>query len=62
MSEMRYSVLFLCIVLLVSVHNTSAHYYDTGTEPASLKWKQIKTDRFTIIFPENFTEGGLVYA
>lgn len=59
---MRSAVLFLYIALFVSVHNTYAQYYDTGTDPASLKWKQIKTDRFTVIFPENYTEGGLVYA
>ena len=62
MAEMRSSVLFLCITLFVSVHNTSAQYYDTGTDPSSLKWKQIKTSRFTIIFPETYTEGGLAYA
>ena len=59
---MRSSVLFLYVALFVSVHNTSAQYYDTGTDPASLKWKQIKTSRFTIIFPEKYTEGGLIYA
>ena len=28
-------------------------YYDTGEDPAGLKWLQIKTDRFRVIYPEN---------
>jgi len=30
-------------------------YYSTGQDPASLRWFQIKTDSFRIIFPEKFT-------
>ncbi|MFN8242137.1 MAG: hypothetical protein U0X39_15460 [Bacteroidales bacterium] len=30
-------------------------YYDTGEDPASLRWKQIRTGRFRVIFPESYT-------
>jgi hypothetical protein len=39
-----------------------AQYYDTGQDPASLKWMQIKTGRFTIIYPEKYGANGLTYA
>jgi len=29
-------------------------YFSTGQDPASLHWRQIKTDKFKIIFPEYF--------
>ncbi len=41
---------------------TSAQYYDTGQDPASLKWMQIKTGRFTIIYPEKYGSGGVDFA
>ncbi len=40
----------------------SAQYYETGQDPASLKWKQIKTGRFTVIYPEKYDSGGILYA
>jgi hypothetical protein len=41
---------------------TSAQYYFTGQDPASLKWMQIKTDRFTVIYPKNYGSGGITFA
>ena len=32
----------------------NAQYYNLGQDPASLKWRQIKTPDFRIIYPENF--------
>ena len=31
-----------------------AQYYNLGQDPASIKWRQIKTPDFRIIYPENF--------
>jgi hypothetical protein len=59
---MKLRQLFLYTVLLFSFQIVSAQYYETGQDPASLKWKQIKTDRFTVIFPENWGPGGILYA
>ena len=59
---MRYQSILLNIAFLLSVSVASAQYYDTGQEPSSLKWMQIKTDRFTVIYPEKDGPGGLAYA
>jgi hypothetical protein len=58
---MRNLAVILILILLTAV-NTSAQYYDTGQDPARLKWLQIKTDRFRIIYPESFTTEAADYA
>ena len=40
----------------------SAQYYETGQDPSSLKWMQIKTGRFTVIYPESYEAGGKAFA
>jgi len=37
-------------------------FYETGQDPSSLKWKQIRTDRFTVIYPENYNLAGIDFA
>jgi hypothetical protein len=59
---MRYRLLLLFSAFFFTVQILSAQYYNTGQDPASLKWKQIKTARFTIIYPENYGKGGITYA
>jgi hypothetical protein len=44
-------VLFLCIILNCEVYS---QYFSTGQDPASTRWKQIKTNRFQLIYPEPF--------
>jgi len=39
-----------------------AQYYDTGQDPASLKWLQINTTHFRVIFPEDFGTEATRYA
>ena len=51
------SVLLFCISLLLS-----AQYYNTGQDPAGLKWLQIKTGSFRIIFPEGYNTAGIEFA
>jgi hypothetical protein len=53
-------LLILCF-LSGSVVST-AQYYETGQDPASLKWLQIKTDRFKVIYPESYGTGGVDFA
>jgi len=59
---MRYSGILLLIILLLSSRITFAQYYDTGQDPSSLKWLQLKTDHFTVIYPEKYGSGGITYA
>ena len=51
------SLIFLLITLSVS-----AQFYNTGQDPGGIKWLQIKTDRFRIIYPEKYGAGGPEFA
>ncbi|MDR0970487.1 MAG: hypothetical protein LBM67_08145 [Lentimicrobiaceae bacterium] len=44
-----------CLLLLV-VFEAKTQYYLSGNDPASIKWKQLKTKNFRVIFPDNYTE------
>ncbi|MGD2035777.1 MAG: hypothetical protein PVF73_12010, partial [Bacteroidales bacterium] len=44
-----FSIIFLLIRL-----NLPAQFYNTGQAPASVRWMQIKTDHFQLIYPEGF--------
>jgi len=47
---------FICFILLtVAAGKGFSQYYVTGQDQASLKWKQIKTSHFNLIFPETFS-------
>jgi hypothetical protein len=59
---MRIKVILLLSTFLMLARSTFSQYYDTGQDPASLKWKQIKTSHFTVIYPEKYDSGGIVYA
>ncbi|MGD0342191.1 MAG: hypothetical protein ABSA76_10875 [Bacteroidales bacterium] len=54
--------LILYIMLLSVCQGILAQYYDTGQDPASIKWKQIKTKLFTVIYPESYGMEGVKFA
>lgn len=60
--RMKYRFVLLYITLLLQVSFVSGQYYDTGEDPASLKWLQIKTKRFTVIYPESYGAEGMKFA
>ena len=55
----RLILLLLCLMPLV---RAGAQYYDTGQDPASLKWSQIQTPHFRVIYPDNFNAEAQKYA
>ncbi|MHC1730897.1 MAG: hypothetical protein AB9888_02515 [Bacteroidales bacterium] len=55
-------VIILLIMSLLPLTRAGAQYYDTGQDPASLKWMQIKTTHFRIIFPDDFGAEATRYA
>jgi len=59
--SIRVFYLFLTIILqpAIKVHS---QYFSLGQEPASIKWSQIRTDNFRIIYPESFSEKALYLA
>ncbi|MCX6300821.1 MAG: hypothetical protein NTW82_01430 [Bacteroidia bacterium] len=52
-----YSVTFILVAL-----NASAQYYNTGQDPSGLKWLQVKTGRFKVIYPQNYGSAGVEFA
>ena len=46
------------VLIFFAIYGSSvkAQYYNIGQDPASIKWQQIKTENFKIIFPEDFTK------
>lgn len=59
---MRYLPNLLTICFLFLTPLVSGQYYETGQDPGSLKWMQIKTDRFRIIYPESYGTAGIDFA
>jgi hypothetical protein len=59
---MRVRIIILNILFVLLTQPAYSQYYDTGQDPASLKWVQIKTDRFKIIYPEKYGEAGIDFA
>ena len=47
-------IYFLILLFLISSSALKAQFYSLGQDPASVKWKQIKTENFTILYPEGF--------
>jgi hypothetical protein len=55
---------FLAVLAFFSIFSGIAYsqFYDTGQDPSSLRWMQIKTDHFRIIFPETYGKNGEDFA
>lgn len=47
-------ILLVVVVLSIVTTRTNAQYYSTGQNPASVKWKQINTVGFKVVFPEGY--------
>jgi len=60
MSRLILLIYSLLIFLVPQV--ASAQYYNTGQDPASLKWLQIETGKFTVIYPETYGSEGIKFA
>lgn len=59
---MKFFRVLFCISFISISGVTSAQYYNTGQDPASLKWMQIKTGRFTVIYPKSYGDAGIDFA
>lgn len=47
-------ILILTILAFLFIRTANAQYFQTGQDPSSIRWKQINTTNFQIIFPEEF--------
>jgi hypothetical protein len=59
---MKYRLLLIYIIFQINVTSSKGQYYNTGQDPASLKWMQINTDHFKIIYPESYGQNGPDFA
>jgi hypothetical protein len=59
---MRFKLIIIMSFLLASLQISNAQYYNTGQDPASIKWLQIKTGRFRVIYPESYGSEGIRFA
>ncbi|HZL11422.1 MAG TPA: hypothetical protein VFC65_15660 [Prolixibacteraceae bacterium] len=44
----------LVILAVLYIHSAKAQYFQTGQDPSSISWRQINTENFQIIYPEEF--------
>ncbi len=61
-NDLRLKSVFLIAAFLLVSMAASAQYYNTGQDPSVLKWLQIKTGRFNVIYPENYGPAGIEFA
>jgi hypothetical protein len=59
---MRHTFLFLILSGILLSGSLYGQYYQTGQDPASVRWYQIKTGKYTIIYPESFGKNGEEFA
>ncbi len=45
----------LIIAFLILTFRLSGQYYSSGADPASVRWQQINTERFRLVFPVEFS-------
>lgn len=56
-SSLKYCGIFIVLSLLQG-NSGHAQFYESGTEPASVRWKQINTEHFRVIFPDGANSEG----
>ena len=43
-------------VIFLSPFSGYSQYFSTGQEPATIKWRQINTEHFQLIYPDEYEE------
>ncbi|MCX6251867.1 MAG: hypothetical protein NTX61_14085 [Bacteroidetes bacterium] len=51
--KIRSGIIWICLILVKGI---SAQYFTTGQDPASIHWRQIKTEHYRIIYPASFEQ------
>lgn len=50
---MKY-IFTLIFLLLLLTNSTNAQFYQTGQDPSRIQWRQINTENFQVIYPQEF--------
>jgi len=48
--------IFFLLVFILSAQVTHAQYFSTGQEPASIRWRQIKSEHTRLIYPDYYEQ------
>ncbi|MCD6355346.1 MAG: hypothetical protein J7L95_07340 [Prolixibacteraceae bacterium] len=46
--------LLILLILTTIIYSSQAQYFQTGQDPASIRWQQINTSHFQLIYPDYF--------
>jgi hypothetical protein len=49
-------IILLFIASLLIFDSASPQFYSTGVDPGSIKWRQIKTEKYQLIYPSSFSQ------
>ena len=53
MLQLRSILLYFLFSLSIT---TSAQFYSSGADPANIKWRQVNSDNFKVVYPDEFEE------
>ncbi|MBR8535371.1 hypothetical protein KDU71_07350 [Carboxylicivirga sediminis] len=48
--------IFSFLILLLFATNIKAQYYSSGADPANVKWRQLRSESFRVVYPEEFEQ------
>lgn len=51
---MKHIPVILFLLFLLAVTTANAQFFQTGQDPSQLRWRQINTSQFQVIYPEEF--------
>ena len=51
---MKHIICTLFLLLLLVANTANAQFYQTGQDPSSIQWRQINTENFQVIYPDEF--------
>lgn len=46
----------ILLIMLLTAAGLRAQYYNTGQEPASVKWESLESHHFNFIYPESYSD------
>lgn len=54
MAAVKHKLIAFTFVFLFSAYNLAGQFYLSGQAPANVKWRQVTTDHFELVYPESY--------